>query len=280
MTGEDADAGGDPDPSVAGTDGDEPTVPDDEPTVPGATDPVDAGADDQSDDGRESRDPAGVGDEPAGADSGMTGQPDAAEFESATDWSDVDDRTEDSPGDTETAATQPVADARTQGPATNTGPSDGVEGASSPGQGDQSRPATGGHAGGAQGGDTQAGGITGGTQRGPGEKFCSNCGSVISEQAVVCPDCGVEQPSAQGGAQGGGNNGSDPAVAALLSAIGLLIPIATGAGQLYNGDVGKAVLFTVIQLINVGLIFLLVGIFTYPLVGIVAIWDAYSSADG
>jgi len=279
MTGEDSDGGGDPEPSIAGTD-DEPTVPGEEPTVPGETEPAGAGADGRRIDGQEPRDPAGVGDEPAGADSGLTGQPDAEEFESATDWSDVDETTDDSPDSTGLAATQPAVDAGPQGPASNTGPNDGAQGVSSSGQGTQAGPATGGHGGGTQAGTAQDSDTTRGAQRGPGEKFCSNCGSVISEQAVVCPDCGVEQPSAQGaGAQGAGS-GSDPAVAALLSAIGLLIPIASGAGQLYNGDVGKAVLFTIIQLINVGLIFLLVGIFTYPLVAIIAIWDAYSSADG
>jgi TM2 domain-containing membrane protein YozV len=252
-----------------------PSVPD---SGAGADDTAET-ADADHDDGTV-RDPAGVGGQSVEDSTGLSGQPDADEFESATDWSDVDDGGSSSGPDTD--AQSPV-DAGRRGPATNTGPGDGVDApsnvpqgtrAGSPGQGQAG-------AGGAQTGGGTGGAQTGGAQRGPGEKFCSNCGSVISEQAVVCPDCGVEQPSAQGtGAQGGGGNGSDPTVAALLSAIGLLIPLASGAGQLYNGDVGKAVLFTVLQLFNVGLLFVLVGFLTYPVVGVIAIWDAYASADG
>jgi TM2 domain-containing membrane protein YozV len=118
---------------------------------------------------------------------------------------------------------------------------------------------------------------------GGASKFCTECGARIDQRAVVCPQCGVEQPD-RGGAAGhaapAGQSGSsgDPGVAALLSALGLLFPIATGAGQVYNDQVGKGILFSVVQIINVVLIFVLVGLLTYPLVGIWAIVDAYSNA--
>jgi len=74
------------------------------------------------------------------------------------------------------------------------------------------------------------------------------------------------------------NNDKSPGVAALLSAVGIIFPIATGAGQIYNGQVGKGIALSVVQCINVVLIFFLIGLFTYPLVGVYAIYDAHKNA--
>jgi len=200
-------------------------------------------------------------------------------------WSDVYDSEEET-GDT--AAGSPSGDATpdgqdaTAGDATGTGGSAAASGPSVPanaGAG-ESGPTTGADA-----------GATQGVERGPNEKFCRSCGAVIKEAAVVCPECGVEQEgvggttsvevsTGTGGSAESGGNDSDPGVAALLSGIGLLIPVAAGAGQIYNGEVGKGVLFSIIQFINVFLVFLLVGIVTYPLFGVFAIYDAYKNADG
>lgn len=70
----------------------------------------------------------------------------------------------------------------------------------------------------------------------------------------------------------------NPAIPALLSAVGLIFPIAAGAGQFYNGETKKAVAFSVIQIVNALLILVMVGLVTYPIVGLYAVYDAYKNA--
>jgi len=53
----------------------------------------------------------------------------------------------------------------------------------------------------------------------------------------------------------------------------------SGLGQIYNGEILKGVLLMVIQVINVLLMFVVIGLVTYPLVWIYGIWDAYKSAE-
>jgi TM2 domain-containing membrane protein YozV len=101
------------------------------------------------------------------------------------------------------------------------------------------------------------------------EQYCSSCGSVIKEEATICPECGVEQDDA---------TDNNPGVAALLSGVGIIIPIAAGAGQIYNGQLTKGIILSVIQIINALLIFVVIGWLTYPIVGIYAIYDAYKNA--
>ncbi|MFB6161356.1 MAG: hypothetical protein ABEJ61_09315 [Haloferacaceae archaeon] len=103
---------------------------------------------------------------------------------------------------------------------------------------------------------------------------CSSCGERIDAGAEVCPNCGVRQTSAE----------KEPLLAALLS---FIVP---GAGQLYNGQVGRgAVAFVgvlvadfvltvvaiVLTLIVIGpLLFLLI-----PVVHAVVAYDAYHQAE-
>jgi len=101
------------------------------------------------------------------------------------------------------------------------------------------------------------------------EQYCSSCGSVIKTEATICPECGVEQDE---------TSDNDPGVAALLSGIGFIIPIAAGAGQIYNGELAKGIILSIVQIINALLIFVLIGWVTYPIVGIYAIYDAYKNA--
>ena len=65
----------------------------------------------------------------------------------------------------------------------------------------------------------------------------------------------------------------DPRLAALLS---LLF---TGMGQMYNGQMRKGALFSIVQLINVSLIPLGIGMATTPVMWIYAVYDAYRVAD-
>ena len=53
----------------------------------------------------------------------------------------------------------------------------------------------------------------------------------------------------------------------------------SGLGQIYNGEILKGVLLMVIQVINVLLMCVVIGLVTYPLVWIYGIWDAYKSAE-
>lgn len=74
-------------------------------------------------------------------------------------------------------------------------------------------------------------------------------------------------------------NEKNPVLAAVLSAIGLIIPLALGAGQVYNGQIAKGIAFSVVQIINAVLVFFLIGLITYPIVAVIAIYDAYKNAE-
>jgi TM2 domain-containing membrane protein YozV len=51
-----------------------------------------------------------------------------------------------------------------------------------------------------------------------------------------------------------------------------------GNGQIYNGQIGKGVIFIVIQLINGALTAVLIGWILLPIVGLWAMIDAYMTA--
>jgi len=53
----------------------------------------------------------------------------------------------------------------------------------------------------------------------------------------------------------------------------------TGLGQIYNGQIGKGILFIIIQIINIGLMFVLIGFITYPIVWIWGMIEAYKTAE-
>lgn len=78
------------------------------------------------------------------------------------------------------------------------------------------------------------------------------------------------------------NSENSQGLAALLSAIGIFFPILSGAGQIYNGEVGKGVAFSVVQCIHIAIVvfffWTLVPLITYPAVGIFAAYDAYKNA--
>jgi TM2 domain-containing membrane protein YozV len=53
----------------------------------------------------------------------------------------------------------------------------------------------------------------------------------------------------------------------------------SGLGQIYNGEIGKGILFIVIQIINFLLMFVLIGFFTYLATWVYGIYDAYKTAE-
>lgn len=52
-----------------------------------------------------------------------------------------------------------------------------------------------------------------------------------------------------------------------------------GLGQIYNGEIGKGLVIMVAQIINVLLMFILIGFITYPILWIWGIYDSYNTAD-
>ena len=65
----------------------------------------------------------------------------------------------------------------------------------------------------------------------------------------------------------------NPILAAVLSVI------VAGLGQIYNGQIGKGIIFIVLQLINTALTFVLIGWILMPIVGLWATVDAYLVAE-
>lgn len=64
----------------------------------------------------------------------------------------------------------------------------------------------------------------------------------------------------------------NPILAAILSII------VAGLGQIYNGQIGKGVVFIVLQIINGALTVVLIGWVLMPIVGLWATIDAYLTA--
>lgn len=110
-------------------------------------------------------------------------------------------------------------------------------------------------------------------EKGADEQFCSSCGAVIKKEAAICPECGVSVE---------GSSDTDPGMAALLSGLGFFIPIAAGAGQIYNDEAGKGILFCGIQTVHIFavafLFWLIIPLLTYPLVQVYMVYDAYQNA--
>lgn len=64
--------------------------------------------------------------------------------------------------------------------------------------------------------------------------------------------------------------------AGLAAILSFLIP---GLGQIYNGEIGKGILFLVVAIIFAFLILLLIGIPLYFILWIYGIYDAYQGAE-
>lgn len=64
----------------------------------------------------------------------------------------------------------------------------------------------------------------------------------------------------------------NPIVAAILSVI------VAGLGQIYNGQIGKGVVFIVLQLINTALTVVLIGWVLMPIVGLCVATSSVSTA--
>lgn len=98
--------------------------------------------------------------------------------------------------------------------------------------------------------------------------YCRDCGSEISARAEICPECGIRQQPPDG-SQSDSNN--DAGIAAAAS---FVIP---GLGQVYNGELGKGILFFIMTVI---LIASVIGIILAIPLWLFNIYDAYSNAGG
>ncbi len=65
----------------------------------------------------------------------------------------------------------------------------------------------------------------------------------------------------------------NPGLAAVLSFFWM------GLGQIYNGQIGKGIVFMVAYGFSFLLMLILIGFITTPILFIYGIWDAYSSAE-
>ena len=70
-----------------------------------------------------------------------------------------------------------------------------------------------------------------------------------------------------------GTHMKNPGIAAVLSFFW------TGVGQIYNGQIKKGLILIGVQILNALLMFLIIGLITYPVVWIWGIFDAYKKAE-
>jgi TM2 domain-containing membrane protein YozV len=95
------------------------------------------------------------------------------------------------------------------------------------------------------------------------QNYCPNCGAELQyKEAEICPACGVRirlpEPEKK----------KDPVLSAVLSFI------FAGSGQVYNGELGKGILFLVGTIIGF-FIFFIPGV----IIWIYGIYDAYTTAE-
>jgi TM2 domain-containing membrane protein YozV/ribosomal protein L40E len=114
-------------------------------------------------------------------------------------------------------------------------------------------------------------------ERGPDEVYCRDCGAIISENAEICPECGVRQrappKSSVDTAIEDVFEGGNPFVAAVLSAV---FP---GLGQIYNREIEKGIAVIVASFVAALSALFVIGFILFPAVWLYAVWDAYVVAE-
>lgn len=96
-------------------------------------------------------------------------------------------------------------------------------------------------------------------------KYCHNCSTEIDKRAVICPSCGVQQVGVTLSSKNEG-------LAAVLSFF------ITGAGQIYNGRIGKGILLFIAMVISWLLCSIVIGVPMLIIIWIYGIFDAYNEA--
>jgi TM2 domain-containing membrane protein YozV len=120
--------------------------------------------------------------------------------------------------------------------------------------------------------------------------FCSGCGRQMDAGQQFCAGCGGRNPAVQPGSMVASAGTAvaqaqmpaqqiiivsekSPGLAAVLSFFW------AGLGQIYNGEIGKGILLIVVFAISCGLIAVVVGMFTTPILWIYGMVDAYKTAE-
>jgi TM2 domain-containing membrane protein YozV len=102
---------------------------------------------------------------------------------------------------------------------------------------------------------------------------CPDCGTEVSDAAAACPKCSRPIAAQAAAAAVLVRPMKSPGVAAVLSFF------FSGLGQIYNGRIGKGLGFMVLQFVNAGLMFVIIGFVTFPLTWIWGMVDAYQDAE-
>lgn len=95
--------------------------------------------------------------------------------------------------------------------------------------------------------------------------FCRHCGERIAAGAERCPHCGVRVRPA--------GDEKNPGLAALAS---FVVP---GAGQVYNGQLGKGIALAVGAALSIPLMVFVVGFVTFGAIWIYGVYNAYTTAE-
>jgi TM2 domain-containing membrane protein YozV/predicted RNA-binding Zn-ribbon protein involved in translation (DUF1610 family) len=107
------------------------------------------------------------------------------------------------------------------------------------------------------------------------KNFCPGCGIKLpNPNAIACPNCGGAlsgRPSIGGSTQYAQEKNSG--LAAILSFL------FTGLGQIYNGQVGKGIMYIVIIIVCVLLSWLIIPLILGVLFWVCNIFDAYHTAE-
>ncbi len=98
--------------------------------------------------------------------------------------------------------------------------------------------------------------------------YCKNCGAEIDDKAEICPKCGVRVKPISTSIEK-----KSSGIAAIAS---FFVP---GLGQIYNGEIGKGIMYIIIGIVFALMMFVLIGFILYPLFWIYNIYDAYSTAE-
>lgn len=97
-------------------------------------------------------------------------------------------------------------------------------------------------------------------------RYCPSCGARIHREAEICPSCGVRIRQVHSGAR------KNPGLAAVFSFLFV------GLGQIYNGQIGKGIVFFIAGIILTFTLFIMIGFILLPLFWIYNIYDAYNTA--
>jgi TM2 domain-containing membrane protein YozV len=116
--------------------------------------------------------------------------------------------------------------------------------------------------------------------------FCQNCGTNNTDWSQACMSCGrqLQAVNSPGSPVGGYAAGYAPAriPAAPLKNPGVAAVLSfffVGLGQIYNGEIGKGLVFMFCGFVSGLMMFILIGFVTTPILWIFGIIDAYKTAE-